>query len=98
MAARLVALDKCPAVRQVGIREVFRCLFDKLVLRAGEAQAKKACGSVNLCAGLEAGIEGSIHAVRDQEEMGRWEMGNERRKKLKLEDKSQLREKRECKK
>ena len=64
MTARLVALEKCPGVRPAEIGEVCLRLFSNIVLQVGGAQAKEACGSVNLCAGLEAGIEGDIHAVR----------------------------------
>ena len=35
----------------------------KLVMRTGRDQAKTACGSLQLCAGLEAGIEGETHVV-----------------------------------
>ena len=31
------------------------------------------CGIVNLHAGIESGIEGSIHAVREWEDLGRGE-------------------------
>ena len=40
---------------------------------------------MNLCAILEVGVEGAIHTVREQEELGRWEMGNERRERLESE-------------
>ena len=32
-------------------------------MRAAEEQAKTVCGNLQLCAGLEAGIEGETHAV-----------------------------------
>ena len=60
---RLVALDKCPGVRPVGIGEVWRRAIAKCVLGECGDDAKAACGSTQLCAGLEAGIEGAIHAV-----------------------------------
>ena len=86
MSERLVALDKCPGVRPVGIVEVCRRLFSKLVLQAGGAQAKEACSSVNLCAGIKAGIEVSINAVRKREDMGIWYMVNERRERIESEE------------
>ena len=63
MANRLIALDKCPGVRPVGVGEVWRRLFAKCVIKVAGGQAKDACGTSQLCAGLEAGIEGAVHAV-----------------------------------
>ncbi|KAI2493136.1 hypothetical protein MHU86_21397 [Fragilaria crotonensis] len=65
MANRLVALDKQPGTRPVGIGEVYRRLWAKCLLKAIGSQATAACGNYNLCAGLQAGIEGAVHAVRD---------------------------------
>ena len=63
MACRLVALDKRPRVRPVGIGETLCRALAKLVMRAVGDQANKACGSLQLCACLEAGIEGATHTV-----------------------------------
>jgi hypothetical protein len=63
MACRLVALDKCPGVRPVGIGEIYRRLMAKCVLAVIGHQATAAAGNLNLCAGLPAGIEGAVHAV-----------------------------------
>ena len=65
MANRLVALDKQPGIQQVGIGEVYRRLWAKCLLNAIGSQATAACGNFNLCAGLQAGIEGAVRAVRD---------------------------------
>ena len=64
MSCRLVALDKCPGTRPVGIGEIWRRLMAKCGLKVCGEDAKAACGSTQLCAGLEAGIEGALHAVR----------------------------------
>ena len=90
IAARLVALDKFPGVRAVGIREVCRRLIFNIVLRSGGVQAKEACGSVNLCASLDAGIEGAINTVRELEELGRGETVEERWERLETEDQARL--------
>ena len=63
MACRLVALDKRPGLRPMGIGEMLRRALAKLVMRAAGDQAKTACGNFQLCAGLKAGIEGATHAV-----------------------------------
>ena len=63
MAYRVVALHNRPGVRPVVIGETLRRALDKLVIRAAGYQAKTACGNLQLCAGLESGIEGSNHAV-----------------------------------
>ena len=59
---RLVALDKQPGVRPLGIGEAWMRAVSKLVLMQCGLDGKEACGNTQLCAGLEAGIEGAIHA------------------------------------
>jgi hypothetical protein len=65
MACRLVALDKDPGVRPIGIGEIYRRLLAKCLLKVAGAEATAAAGNLNLCAGLAAGIEGAVHAVRE---------------------------------
>jgi hypothetical protein len=64
VSQRLVALDKQPGVRPVAIGEIWQQCIAKGNLVVSGAEAKGTCGSVQLCAGLEAGIEGALHAVR----------------------------------
>ena len=52
-----------PGMRPVGIGETNRRALAKLVIRAAGDQAKTACGNLQLCAGLESGIEGETHAL-----------------------------------
>ena len=63
MACHLVALDKRLGVFHVGIGETLCRAISKLVMRLAGDQAKTACGSLQLCAGVEAGMEGATHAV-----------------------------------
>ena len=42
---------------------MLRWYLDKLVMRAARYQAETVCGNLQLCAGLEAGIEGETHAI-----------------------------------
>ena len=63
MFNRLVALDKYPGVRPVGIGEVWRRLMAKCVLEVAGHEGKAACGAHQLYCGLEAGIEGAVHAL-----------------------------------
>eukprot|EP00804_Cyclotella_cryptica_P015633 CCRYP_003626-RA/>CCRYP_003626-RA protein AED:0.41 eAED:0.41 QI:0/0/0/0.66/0.5/0.33/3/0/308 len=51
---RLVALDKQPGVRPVGIGECWIRAVSKCVLKECGREGKAACGSTQLCAGLEA--------------------------------------------
>ena len=64
MACGLVARDKSPGVRPVGIRETLCRDLAKLVMRAAGDQAKTVCGNFQLCTDLKAGIEGATHAIR----------------------------------
>ena len=91
MACLLVALDKGTGVRPTGIEETLLQALAKLAMRAAGDQAKTARGNHQLCAGLKAGIEGSIHAVvqrrldrarkirQDEEEIGDSEEEEKRR-------------------
>jgi hypothetical protein len=65
MACQPVALDKEPGMRPVGIGEIFRRLLAKTILLVVGKYATCACGNLNLCAGLKAGIERVVHALRD---------------------------------
>jgi hypothetical protein len=60
---RLIARDKCPGVRPVGIGEIWSRLIAKVILAEAGQEAKNTCGDDQLCAGLETGIERGIHAV-----------------------------------
>ena len=63
MACCLVDLDKRPGVRPVRIGETLLRALAELVMRAAGDQAKTVCGNLQLCAGLEASIEGATHAA-----------------------------------
>lgn len=63
MADRLIALNKSPGVRPIGIGECWRRLFAKVILKETGGDATEACGVSQLCCGLECGIEGAIKAA-----------------------------------
>jgi hypothetical protein len=63
MSQRLVTLDKQPGVRPVAIGKIWQGCIAKGNLVGSRAEAKGTCGSVQLCAGLEAGIKGVLHAM-----------------------------------
>ena len=72
-----MVLDKCPGIWPIGIGDIWRRLLAKCVLKVTGAEAKDACGNMQMCAGLEAGIEGAVHAAQalyaekeDKEEWG----------------------------
>ena len=61
MCGRIVALEKQPWVRPVGVGEIWRHLMAKCVLRVKGQEAKAACRTEQLSGGVEAGIYGGIH-------------------------------------
>ena len=63
MACRLIALDKCPGVRPIGICETARRIIAKAVLSITRDDLQDATGSLQVCAGQIAGMEAAIHAM-----------------------------------
>ena len=60
---RLLAVDKEPGVRPIGCGEIWMRLFAGVILDQCKERARQACNNVQLCAGLQAGIEGATHAM-----------------------------------
>jgi hypothetical protein len=64
LACRLIALDKCPGVRPIGICETHRRIISKAILAVTRSDLRDAAGTEQLCAGQIAGIEAAIHFHR----------------------------------
>ena len=64
MPGRLIVLDKQPAVRLVGIVEIWRRLFSNIVLKFTGPEETIAYQDEQLCAVLKAGIDGTFHGVQ----------------------------------
>ena len=65
LSCRLIALDKCPGVRPIGICETVRRIISKAVLSVTNTDLQEAAGSLQLCAGQIAGIEAAVHTMRE---------------------------------
>ena len=63
-ACRLLALDKCPGVRPIGVGEVVRRIVGKAILTVVKQDIETVAGNIQLCAGQKAGAEAAIHAMR----------------------------------
>ena len=64
MACRLIALDKKPGVRHIGIGETVRRIIAKAILSVIGEDFQFAAGSLQLCAGQPSGGEAAVHAMR----------------------------------
>ena len=65
MSVRLIALDKQPGIRPFGVGKTWQWMMEKCLLRVTGPEAKSAYGMNQLSGGVEAVIEGAIHAMRD---------------------------------
>ena len=55
IASRLIAIDKRPGVRPIAIGETSRRIISKAILAIVKDDVKEVAGSIQLCAGQEAG-------------------------------------------
>ena len=65
VSGRLIALDKCPGVRPIGIGECLRRIICKKVAEFTKIDLEETCSTDQLACGLKAGVEGAIHAFSD---------------------------------
>ena len=65
LASRLIALDKNPGVRPIGVGEVLRRMVAKAALRITSSDILNAAGSFQLCSGHASGCEAGIHAMTE---------------------------------
>ena len=63
--SRLIALDEGPGVRPIGVAEIARRIIGKAIMTVIGPSVQDAAGSVQLCAGQEAGCEAAVHAMRE---------------------------------
>lgn len=62
-SCRLIALDKNPGIRPIGIGEVLRRIVGKTITGFLKEEIKEAAGPLQVCAGHSAGSEAAIHAM-----------------------------------
>ena len=64
VAGRLIALDKNPGVRPIGVGEVARRIICKAILTILNFDILEAVGPSQLCAGQDSGCEAAVHTIR----------------------------------
>ena len=64
LACRLIALDKKPGVRPIGIGDTARQIIAKAVLSVAKPDIQEASGCLQMCGGQISGIEAAVHAMR----------------------------------
>jgi len=65
LSCRLIALDKCPGVRPIGIGDTARRIISKAVITFARGDIQDAAGSLQLCAGQIGGCETALHFVKE---------------------------------
>ena len=61
----LIALDKCPGVRPVGVGGTLWRVVSKVICLAMRFDVEEVCGMTQLWARTRAGIEGAIHDMNE---------------------------------
>ena len=64
-ASHLVALNKCPGVRPIGVGEVSRRIMGKAILSVISEDIQQVASTYQLCAGQKGGCEAAVHAMRN---------------------------------
>lgn len=65
VACRMIPLNKNPGLRPIGVGEVLRRIAGKVVMRVAKKDIMESTGSLQVCAGQDAGAEAAIHAMHD---------------------------------
>ena len=71
LACRLIPLDKNPGLRPIGVGEILRRIVGKAIVNVIRNDILTSVGSLQVCAGHEAGCEAAVHAMHqifDQED------------------------------
>ena len=63
VACRLIALDKQPGVRPIGVGETVRRIVNKAIAEVLRDDIQDAAGSLQLCAGQLSGCEAAMHSM-----------------------------------
>ena len=64
LACRMVALDKCPGVRPIGVGDTLRRIIGKTVCLVTRCDLEYVCGTSQLC-GVKSGIDAAVYTILD---------------------------------
>ena len=63
-ACRLIALDKMPGVRPIGVGEVAKRIIGKAILKVIKEDIRRVVGPLQMCVGYDNGVEVAAHAMQ----------------------------------
>ena len=65
VTCRLIAVNKNPGLKPIKVWEVLKRISGKVEMMISKEDVIKIAGSLQVCAGQEAGVEAAIHNVHD---------------------------------